>query len=135
MKKDYTLASGKTVELDVTAEVGEILVQFEREDDNEKRYARRRNDASVEGMFEETGWEPTDKSVDIEADYMATEGTETLLTAIAGLSEKQQRIVRRKYYENKTDAEIAAELGVSRPAVTQQIGTIHRALKKYFENV
>jgi len=133
MKKDYKMASGKTVEVEVTAQIGEILVTFKRKDDNASRKARWRNEASVEGMFEETGWEPTDKTAYIEANYDEREEKETLAAAVAGLSGKQRRLVRLRYYENKTDAEIARELGVSRPAVTQQFGTIHKALKKYFE--
>jgi len=71
MKKDYTMANGKTVEVEVTAQIGEILVTFKREDDNASRKARWRNEASIEAMNEETGWEPTDKTVNIEADLSA----------------------------------------------------------------
>ena len=135
MKKDYTMANGKTVELDVTAEINEILVKFERRDKNEKRNKRRRNEASVEGMFEETGWEPTDKTVNIERDYDESEEKETLADAITGLNERQKLIVQLHYYEEKTEREIAALLGVSQPAVNKQLAVIHKTLRKYFEKL
>jgi len=134
MKKDYTTANGKTVEVEVTAQVGEILVQFGREDDNASRRARWRNEASVEGMNEETGWEPTDTAVDIEADYEEREEKATLAAAVAGLPEKQRRLVRLRYCEDKTVEEIGRLLGASKQAVSKQLATIHKALKKYFED-
>jgi len=133
MKKDYTMANGKTVEVEVTAQIGEILVTFKREDDNASRKARWRNEASIEAMNEETGWEPTDTTVDIEADYDEREEKETLAAAVEGLSEQQQRLVRLRYYEEMTVEEIGRFLGVSKQAVSKQLATIHKALKKYFE--
>jgi len=133
VKKDYTTADGKTVELEVIEEVNEVLVQFEREDKNERRNTRRRNEASIDGMFGETGWEPTAITVDIEQEYERKEELETLAKAVASLTATQQRLVQFRYYEGKTECEIAAILGINQSNVHRQLETIHKALKKFFE--
>ena len=84
-------------------------------------------------MYEETGWEPADTTVDIEGGYIAKEEKETLLEGIAELTERQRRLVRLRYYEEKTTYEIAAILGINQSNAHRQLETIHNALKKYFE--
>lgn len=134
-KISYTLADGREVEIEVddTLGVAELLVTFERQDKSARRKARRHNEASVDAMHERTGWEPRDTSSDTEAAVEAREQQETLRAAVASLSEKRQRLVRLRYYEEKTEDEIAAELGISQQAVSQQLETIHKKLKKYFQ--
>ena len=134
MKKNYKLADGKTAIVKVNPAVAELLAGYEREDENAERKERWRKEVSIEAMYEETGWEPTDTTVDIEGDYIAQEETDALLAAVAGLSDKQRRLIQFYYYEEKTTYEIAAILGVSQPAVHQQLTTIKTALKKYFDN-
>lgn len=87
---------------------------------------------------DEDGGEP--QYFDISADekgYAEIEENEEseALIAAAGLSEKQKRLVRLYYIEEKTVCEIAVILGISQPAVSQQLTTIKTALKKYFEKV
>ena len=129
----YKLADGKTVSVNVNPAIAGLLADFEREDKNEERKYRWRYETSIEALFEETGWEPTDTTVDIEGDYIAHEEVETLLAAIAGLSEKRRRLVWLYYYEEKTECEIAVIFGVSHQAVSRQLATIKTALKKYFD--
>ena len=133
METPYRLAGGRIVEVETGAETAEQLAVFERKERSERRKARRRKDVSIEVLYEETGWELTDITVNIEADYIAKEERESLAAAVSGLSEKHRRLVRLKFYEQKTDAEIASLLGISRPAVTQQLGTIKTVLKKLLE--
>jgi len=132
MKKDCTTADGKAV--GITEEVNGVLAQFERDDKNERRKARGRNEASVEGLYEETGWEPADTTVDIAREYEKKEELETLAKAIAGLTEKQQWLVRLRYYEEKTTYEIAAIFGINQSNVQRQLDTIHKRLKEILEN-
>jgi len=135
MKAPYTLAGGKEIEVNVTSAVAGLLAQIKREDDNEERKFRWRNEASIEAMYDETGWEPTDKTVDIEADYIAKEERNTVQAAIAGLSEKKRLIIRLRYYEGKTEVEIATILGINQSSVHRRLETIHKTLKKYFLNI
>jgi RNA polymerase sigma factor (sigma-70 family) len=132
MKTPYEFRDGKTAEIEVSSAVAEVLAGFAREDENEARNKRRRNEASIEAMYEETGWEAVDTTVNIEADYIASEEKETLLTAVEQLSEKQQRLVWLYYYEEKSSYEIATILGINQSNVIRQLETISKVLKKYF---
>ena len=132
MKKTYTFANGKTAELEVNSAVAELLADFQREDENEARKSRWRKEVSIEAMYEETGWEPPDTTVDIEADYIAQEEKDTLLAAIAGLTEKQRRVVQLYYYEEKSIPAIAKELGVKKQSVHECLEWAIKKLKKYF---
>lgn len=81
-------------------------------------------------MNERTGWQPADKTVNIEADYIARESAGEIERAIGRLNDKQKELVRLRYYEDKPFVEIARLLGVSKSAITQQFATIHKILKK-----
>lgn len=130
MKTTYTLANGKTVEIEVSAELAATLADFIRKDKNEARKYRWRKEVSIEALKEETGWEPTDISANIETALIADEEKESLLTAVARLSDKQRWLIRLRYYEEKTEYEIAAILGINQSNVHRQLQTIHNTLKK-----
>jgi len=133
MKALYKSVNEKTTEIEVSSAVADLLADFEREEKNAERNERRHNNASIDAMYEETGWEPTDTTVDIESDYIAKEKEESLLTAVARLSEKQQRLIRLYYYEEKTFREISKIMNVHFSCVQRQLETIHKKLKKLLE--
>jgi len=56
-----------------------------------------------------------------------------LIDLISVLRPEQQMIVRSYYVEDARLADIAADLGVSVPAVSQRLATIHRALRPTVE--
>lgn len=130
MKTAYTLANGKTVEIEVSAELAATLADFIRKEKNEARKYRWRKEVSIEALKEETGWEPTDIAADIETAFIADEEKQSLLAAVARLSDKQRRLIRLRYYEEKTEYEIAAILGINQSNVHRQLQTIHNTLKK-----
>lgn len=134
MKTTYTLVDGKTVEIEVSAELAKTLADFIREDKNEARKYRWRKEVSIEALKDETGWEPTDTAADIEMVLIVDEERQTLLAAVSRLSDKQRRLIQLYYYEEKTMSQIASEIGVSRMAISKQLATIHKKLKTLLEN-
>lgn len=135
MKTTYTLTDGKTVEIEVSAELAATLADFIREDKNAARNKRRHNEISIEALKDETGWEPIDTAADIETVLIADEERTPLLAAVSRLSDKQRRLVNLRYYKEKTEYEIAAILGINQSNVHRQLNTIHNALKKILEKV
>ncbi len=133
MEKPYKLSNGTIVDVEVNPAVDTALTDLERKASNEARKYRRRHEASIEAMREETGWEPTDTRVDIESDYIAKEETAELMTVLSRLSPKQQRLVRLYYYEDKTMREIADIFGVNPSSISGQLDTIKKTLKKHLE--
>jgi RNA polymerase sigma-B factor len=135
MKDNYTLADGKAAIVEVSAEVAKTLADFARKDKNAARKARWRKEVSLDQMYEETGFEPTDTAADIEGAYIAKEEKETLLAAVARLSDKQRRLIALRYYEEKTESEIAGILGINQSNVHRQLETVKIALNNYFEKL
>jgi len=116
-------------------------VQFRIEDEKQSRYERRRNAASIEALSRETdesgaesNWKPHDPTANVEEQFLACESKEELLMALSKLSAKQQQLVRLYYYEEKTEAEIAQELGINQSNVSRQLETIHKQLKGFLKN-
>lgn len=135
MKTTYTLADGKTATIEVSAELAATLADFIREDKNAARNKRRHNEISIEALKDETGWEPIDTAADIETVLIADEERTSLLAAVSRLSDKQRRLIHLRYYEEKTEYEIAALLGINQSNVHRQLNTIHNALKNLLEKV
>lgn len=129
MKATYTLADGKTATIEVSAELAATLADFKRKEQNEARKYRWRKEVSIEALKDETGWEPIDTTADIETGIIADEERQTLLAAVARLSDKQKRLIQLYYYEEKSFTEIAAILGINRRSVSKQLDTIHKKLK------
>lgn len=133
MKQSYKLSDGKIAEIEVNSAVAELLANFKREDENAARKYRSRKEVSIEAMKEETGWEPTDTTVNIEAEYIAREEKQILLASLMHLSDKQRRLIQLYYYDEKNFTEIAAILGINRRSVSKQLETIHKKLKIIFD--
>lgn len=57
------------------------------------------------------------------------------LKGIALLSDKQRRLVHLRYYEEKTEYEIAEILNINQSNVHRQLKTIYSTLKKYLEKL
>jgi len=57
-----------------------------------------------------------------------------LKKAIANLDENQQLLIRQIYFEGRKAADIAAERGVSKAAVSQQLKRIYQQLQKYLQS-
>jgi len=138
MKHQYTGTNGKTFTVEVTAEQAEVMIDIDRKfDSNERKFrARATKEASLDYLNDEYEWEPQDNDLTAEErlidEETAAEEIVRLYKAIAGLSGKRQLLVRLYYFEQKTQEEIAAILGVTQQAVAGQIETLEKKLKELF---
>ena len=62
----------------------------------------------------------------------AWEERKKLHKALSKLKPRYQLIIKRIYFENKTQEEVAEELGISQPAVSMVLERIFEAIKKNF---
>mgnify|MGYP000387101516 FL=1 len=60
---------------------------------------------------------------------------EKVRAVLKAMKPRQAELLRLVYLPHYTHERIAAEKGVSRPAVTQQIRTVEAAFKKIFEKL
>ncbi|MCL2234721.1 MAG: hypothetical protein FWC02_03480 [Firmicutes bacterium] len=129
MKTNYTLWNGQAAMVEVSGEVAEYFKELEREGKSERRQARRKNVASLDALNEEFEFE-------VESDFSVDDEfyRKVVRKFMLQLNGKQQQLVRWRYYEGKTEFEIAQILKVSQPAVHQQFRAIHKILEKYLKN-
>lgn len=92
---------------------------------------------SLDGLMD-AGFDAADPNTDIEREFAEREEKQEIKVkvqaAIAKLTPRQQEIVRLYYYEEKTQDEIASQLGISRTTVETLLGRILLKLKKFLTN-
>ena len=115
--------------------VKELNRDFEREDKREKT-ARARY-LSLDSLYESEGFDPADDALSGEEKYIEKTEKEALNArihkAIAALTPRQKEIVIKVYFENKSQAEVARELGVSEAIISKTMKRALSNLKKYLE--
>ena len=104
----------------------------EKREATERRYIRGGKFKSLD-LMREYGEDETDKTQNIEEDYITQETIEIVRQAIMKLSEKQQALVRAVYFDEQKIIDIAAELGIKHPSVCGQLRTIEKKLKKLLQ--
>ena len=124
MKIKYTFVNQTTSEIEVSDELGNIIVDLNHRDKLNYRKNNRRH-CSLEI------WDPDNNRVADDCDFVSTcLQREELKWAICQLSEKQQELIIALYFERKSATEYAAEKNISKSAVSQ----LHeKSLKKLKE--
>lgn len=75
--------------------------------------------------------EPPDDQT--EAEFARIDLTETLRPALAALGERDREIVQALYFEDLTQAEVAAKYGISRQAISQRLRKAYAAMRPVLE--
>ena len=80
--------------------------------------------------LEDTGSDPLEMMLASISEQEHTEKLDKLKTAITGLSELQRNTLFKKFYQNMTNVDIAAEEGVTEAAVRNRLKKIFTRLAK-----
>ena len=123
----YRFADGHIEELEVEQENAEALNELDRKEYNNTQKETRRH-VSFD-VSEELSWLAVDDQRLTRVVDGATEETR-LHAAISKLSTRQQTLIRELFFHRKTQAAIAEQLGISQQAVSDQLSTIIKKLKK-----
>lgn len=129
MKVRYEFVNGEITEIEVDDNLGELLVDFDRQEYNNDHKETRRH-TSLDGMDYEG--ELFLSSVDTEAEVFRREELARLMGAMEALSPAQRELVRRVYFENQKISEIAREEGVSHVAIHDRLKRIYQKIKNNF---
>lgn len=127
----YTFADGTTSEIEVTDELYALHLELvQQEKRNHWRETRRH--ISLNYL--------SDKGIDIESnaadpldDCEQRDNEKRIHNAIKHLSDKQRELAQKVFYDGMTLTAIAKEKGVSQPAITQQLATVIKKLKKLLQ--
>ena len=124
MKIKYTFADGTVSEVDVTEDVGNVIVDLDRQDYNSDHRQRRHN-CSLEAYDSYGNLIASDEN--IEEDYIENEEILALRRAMDNLSPRQKYLIDQVYFKGKSVAEVAREEGLERTSIRD---AVERALKK-----
>lgn len=130
-KIKYEFADGTTSEIEVSEEIYALHLQLLQEE-KRNHWRETRRHISLNYL--------SDKGIDIESnaadplnDCEQRENEERIHNAIKHLSDKQRELAQKVFYDGMTLTAIAKEKGVSQPAITQQLATVIKKLKKLFQ--
>ena len=130
MKVRYEFTNGEISEIEVDDSLGELLLDFDRQEYNNDHKETRRH-ISLDGMDYEG--ELFLSPADTEAEVLQREALARLMGAMEALSPAQRELVRRVYFENESIAAVARSEGVHESSIRERLRWIYKKLKKFLE--
>ncbi|MBC8585817.1 RNA polymerase sigma factor [Youxingia wuxianensis] len=88
---------------------------------------------SLDRLMDDNAEQFTDHHEIVEDMVLRKISAEKLYQALAELSEKERELIVALFFEEKTERELAAVLGISQPAVHKQKNKILKKLKTFLE--
>ena len=126
----YRFADGTTSEIEVTDELYALHLQLVQEE-KRNHWRETRRHTSLNYLME-IGVDFTGTAADPVAAVELREDDERIHKAIAALSDKQKRLVQAVFYEGKSLREIARQSGISHQALSKQLASVYKKIKKFF---
>jgi len=127
----YIFADGTESEIEVSEEIYALHFQLLQEE-KRNHWRETRRHISLYYLLE-NGVDFTDNAADPLAAVEMRDNEERIHNAINQLSDKQRKLLRAVFVEGMTLTDIAKEKGVSQPAITQQLATVIKKLKKLLQ--
>jgi len=128
----YKFVDGTIKTIEVEDSFYEEYQKLETETKSLERKETRRH-ISI-NIFEEKGIEFEDESFDLENSLINEELSFEIKKAINTLTQKQQNIVQKVFFEGMKPSDIAKEFGVNKSVITRQLQAIYSHLKKNLKN-
>lgn len=128
MKITYKFVTGEVAEVEVSEEIGAVIVDLDRQEYNNDHKETRRH-YSLEGKV----YEGKDYAVEdsgLEALFAGPTDEERLRTAIQKLDPDQQAMVRAIYFNGISVNDYAARMSVTQSAISHRLQTVRKKLKK-----
>lgn len=134
----FKLDKYRFIRLEVEKEKLPLVRENNREiSRNEKREVRHESIYSLEAIAEGEGNELADETTNAEEEIIEretiAERNERLYAAIRTLSPRQQEVIHKVYFEEKSQRAVSKELGVSEAAISIQLARAMSKLKKLLE--
>ena len=124
----YRFADGTTSEIEVTDEFYMLYAELVQQE-KRNHWKETRRHISLENL-NENGIDFASPAADPLSVLIQQEDEKQIHNAIAALSDKQKDLAEKVFFKGMTLTAIAKEKGVSQPAITQQLATVLKKLKK-----
>ena len=126
----YRFADGTTSEIEVTDEFYTLYAELVQQE-KRNHWKETRRHISME-YLNENGIDLASPAADLLSVLIQQEDEKQIHKAMATLSDKQKRLVQAVFYEGKSLREIARQVGISHQALSKQLATIYKKIKKFF---
>ena len=128
MKISYEFVTGEISEVEVDDALGEMLLDFDRQQYNNDQKETRRH-VSLDGMGYEG--ELFASADDTEGEVERREDMARLFSAMDALLPAQRKLVEKVYFEGRKIKDIAREEVVTEAAIRNRLKKIHLRLKNF----
>ena len=126
MKINYQDADGKSIEMDVSDEVGTFYLSSAEEEKRNERRETRRHTSLESFTYEDKRF--FDDGTDLLADLIASEAVSG---AMSHLTERQQYLMRKCFLEGWSYTDLAVLEGKDESAIRHAVNRAKNRLKKY----
>ena len=126
----YIFSDGTTSEIEVTDEFYTLYAELVQQE-KRNHWKETRRHISLE-YLNENGIDFASPAADLLSVLIQQEDEKQIHKAMAALSDKQKRLVQAVFYEGKSLREIARQVGISHQALSKQLATIYKKIKKIF---
>lgn len=128
MKVRYEFVTGEVSEIEVEENLGELLVDLDRQQYNNDHKETRRH-TSLDGMGYEGEFFVSDADTAGEVEWR--EDIARLFAAMERLNPAQRELLLKVYFKEQSCASIAEAEGVDKSAISHRLERIYKKLKKY----
>lgn len=125
MKIRYQFVNGDVSEIEVDDELGEVLLDMDRQEYNNNRKESRRHYSLESRIYEGEDYGSEDENLSRFADL------ESIRSAMLELTSRQLICVYAYFFDGKKYTEIARELGIHESTVRESVRSALKKLEKY----
>ena len=126
----YKFNDGTTKEISVTDELYALHLELLQEE-KRNHWKETRRHISLDYLMEQGADIADHDSGDPLSALIEKTDDERIKTALSYLSDKQRSLIEKVFYNDLSLREIARQMGVSHQALSQQLATIYKKLKKF----
>ncbi|MBR2330112.1 MAG: sigma-70 family RNA polymerase sigma factor [Clostridia bacterium] len=126
----YKFNDGTTKEISVTDELYALHLELLQEE-KRNHWKETRRHISLEYLMEQGVDIADHDSGDPLSALIEKTDDERIKTALSYLSDKQRSLIEKVFYNDLSLREIARQTGISHQALSQQLATIYKKLKKF----
>ena len=125
----YKFNDGTIKQVSVTDELYALHLELLQEE-KRNHWKETRRHISLDYLMEQ-GADIADHDSDPLSALIEKTDDERIKTALSYLSDKQRALIEKVFYNDLSLREIARQMGVSHQALSQQLATIYKKLKKF----
>ena len=129
-KIKYEFADGTTSEIEVSEKIYALHLQLLQEEKRNHWRETRRHTSLY--YFTDMGIDSEDTRTESPLElYIRKENIASIRKAMLCLTDKRRELIHKAFFEEKTFRAIAREKGLSKSAISQQMKTVYKHLRKH----